>query len=246
MIFVDTPGLISHPRHKLDEVMLNSALETLTDADVILWLVDAAERPGPDEAAIAARLQNLPPERKVILAINKLDALRADEVIPQTEAYRALAPDASWIAFSALRQTGVADLLAMLAAALPEGPLYYPPDQITDAYIRDIAAEMIREQIMIQLRDEVPYGAAVQVQEFKERPDGSTYISANVFVERDAHKGILIGAKGAQLRAIGEAARHEIEALLEGKVFLELWVKVEPDWRRDDRALKRLGYNVDV
>ena len=130
----------------------------------------------------------------------------------------------------------------MLVEALPTGPRYYPADQITDAYLRDIAAEMIREQVLLQVQDEIPYGAAVKVLEFKERENGVTYISANIFVERDSHKKILIGAKGAQLRQIGAAARLEIEKLVEGKVFLELWVKVEPKWRRSEQALQRFGY----
>jgi GTP-binding protein Era len=128
-------------------------------------------------------------------------------------------------------------------AALPEGPRYYPPDQITETFTRDIVAELIREQIFLQLREEVPYGVAVQVEEFKERPNDVTYISANVFVERDTHKQIVIGRKGSQLRQIGAAARKEIEDFLERKVYLDLWVKVESQWRRNDRALRRFGYS---
>ena len=131
----------------------------------------------------------------------------------------------------------------MLVEELPEGPLYYPPDQITDAFMRDIAAEMIREQIMLQLREEIPYGTAVQVLEFKERANGTTYISANVIVDRDSHKRIVIGRNGKQLRHIGAAARKEIETMLDSKVFLELWVKVQPKWRRDEHSLRRLGYS---
>ena len=131
----------------------------------------------------------------------------------------------------------------MLVNALPEGPLFYPPDQITDAFLRDIAAEMIREQIMLQLREEIPYSTAVQVEDFKERANGTTYISANIIVERDSHKRIIIGRNGEQLRRIGTAARKEIEEMLEGKVFLELWVKVQPKWRRDENTLRRLGYS---
>ena len=127
--------------------------------------------------------------------------------------------------------------------ALPQGPRYYPADQVTDVYLRDMAAEFIREQVMLQLRDEIPYSVAVQVDEFKERPNGTIYISATVFVERDNHKRIIIGAKGSQLRKIGAAARKEIEALVDSKLFLELFIKVEPKWRRNEKALKRLGYS---
>jgi GTP-binding protein Era len=243
IIFVDTPGIIKEPRHKLDEFMLDAAVEILGDADVVLWLVDGSEDPGPEDQAIAEKLQALGERSQVILGINKLDALSADQVLPRSEAYRSLLPDTDWIMFSAATGAGLSELLEMLKEALPDGPMYYPPEQITDVFLRDIAAEMIREQLMLQLRDEVPYGTAVQVVDFKERPGEPTYISANIFVERDSHKGIIIGKKGAQLRKIGEAARKEIEAMLEERVFLDLWVKVEPRWRRDENALKRLGYS---
>ncbi len=243
MIFVDTPGIIREPRHKLDEFMVGSAEEMLNDADVVLWLVDGGKPPGAEDRAIAAKLQALEEQAHVILGINKLDKLSADQVLPSSEAYRDLVPEADWIMFSALTQAGLPELLQMLVDSLPEGPMYYPPEQITDAFLRDIAAEMIREQIMLQLRDEVPYGTAVQVLEFKERPNDTTYISANIIVEREPHKRIIVGSKGAQLRQIGAAARKEIEAMLEGKVFLDLWVKVEPRWRRDENALKHLGYS---
>ena len=243
MIFIDTPGIMKQPRHKLDEYMLDSAVKTLTDADVVLWLADGGEAPGHEDKAIAERLQAIGNQSSIILGINKVDTLSASEVLPRTEAYISLLPGAAWIAFSALQQNGLPELLLMLVDALPEGPLYYPPEQITDAFLRDIAAELIREQIMLQLREEVPYGTAVQVQDFKERTNGTTYISANIIVERDSHKKIIIGRKGEQLRQIGTAARKEIEKMLEGKVFLELWVKVQPKWRRDENSLRRLGYS---
>jgi GTPase len=175
--------------------------------------------------------------------MNKIDLLTADEVLPRSEAYRALLPETKWLLFSATTQNGLPELLQMLVDALPRGPLFYPPDQITDAFLRHIAAEMIREQLMLQLREEIPYGTAVEVLEFKERPNGTTYISANIYVERDSHKPIIIGTKGEQLQRIGKAAREEIETMLEGKVFLELWVKIQSKWRRDELALKRLGYS---
>jgi GTP-binding protein Era len=243
MIFVDTPGMIRQPRHKLDEFMVATAVETLSDADVVVWLVDSSEVPGPEDEAIAEKLAALGDSARVILGLNKSDLLAPAEVLPRTEAYRALLPDAPWILLSAQEGNGRDDLLQMIVAALPAGPRYYPAEQITETYERDIAAELIREQIMLQLREEVPYGAAVQVEEFKERPNGTTYIGASVYVERENHKRILIGAKGTQLRQIGEAARQEIEALIGGKVFLELWVKVEPKWRTNERALKRFGYS---
>ncbi|MCA9873767.1 MAG: GTPase Era [Anaerolineales bacterium] len=243
VIFVDTPGLMK-PRHKLDEYMVNVAAEALKDADVVVWVVDASEEPGTGDEIISRQLAALGPHTPVILAMNKADRLTAEEVLPRTEAFRALLPNAPWILFSATEGNGRDELWQMILNALPEGPRYYPADQITDLFIRDLAAELIREQIMLQLREEVPYGTAVVVDEFKERENGVIYISANIFVERDSHKRILIGAKGKQLQQIGTAARQEIETLTESKVFLDLWVKVEPKWRRDEKALRRLGYSV--
>jgi len=241
IIFMDTPGLMQ-PRHKLDEFMVETAVDSLNEADVVLFLVDGSEPVGSGDQAIAAQLQGLDENAAVILAINKSDVTAPENVMPHTEAYRALLPEATWIFFSARMGNGRNELLDLIVAALPEGPRYYPDDQVTDVYLRDMAAEFIREQVMLQLRDEIPYSVAVQVDQFKERDNGTTYISANIIVERDNHKAIVIGTGGSQLRQIGAAARKELEGLLEGKVFLELWVKVEPKWRHNEQALKRLGY----
>ncbi len=243
IIFIDTPGIMKEPRHKLDAFMLQTAEETLNDADIVLWLVDASDSPREEDRLIADKLKNVVDHVKVVLGLNKIDLLPADEVIPRSKTYQSLLPQVEWIMFSAQNGSGLTELLQMIVESLPIGPLYYPPEQVTDAFLRDIAAEMIREQLMLQLREEVPYGTAVQVLDFKERANGTTYISANVFVERESHKGIIIGAKGEQLQRIGKAAREEIETMLEGKVFLELWVKVQPKWRRDENVLKRFGYS---
>ncbi len=242
MIFIDTPGLIPSPRHKLDEFMLRVTNEVLADADVVLWLVDGSVPPQLEDEAIARRLADLFEQSRVILAINKLDLLQPAYFLPRSEAYRALLPDAPWIMLSAEKSLGLDELYTMLVAALPPGPQYYPEDQVTETYVRQIAAEMIREQILIQLWDEVPHGAAVSVAEFKERDNGVTYIQATIFVERETHKKMLIGKEGRQLRQIGEAARKEISDMLGAPVFLDLWVKVAPNWRRDERFLRQLGY----
>lgn len=241
IIFVDTPGLIK-PRHRLDEVMVAAAEEAVRDADVVLWLLDVSEPPGEGDRIIAETMRSLADQVHLILGLNKADLLAPEEVIERTEAYRALLPEADWLLFSALHGNGLAELLQMLVDALPEGPRYYPADQTTDAFVRDIAAELIREQIFLQMRDELPYGTAVEVTEFEERNNGLTHISATIYVERENHKKIIIGTKGAQLRKIGTAARQEIEELIQGKVYLSLWVKVEPNWRRNEQALQRLGY----
>jgi GTPase len=242
IVFIDTPGLIA-PRHKLDEYMVGVAGEALKDAEIVLWVVDGSEEPGAGDRAIAGTLAQLPERSQLVLAINKADLVEAADVLARTDAYRALAPEAEWLFFSALDERGVESLLQLLIDLLPEGPRYYPADQTTDTFVRDIAAEMIREQIFLRLREELPYGTAVKVEEYKLRENGVTYISATIYVERDNHKKIIIGNKGKQLREIGAAARKEIETLIQGKVYLELWVKVEPQWRQSDQSLKRFGYS---
>jgi GTPase len=239
IVFVDTPGLLQ-PRHKLDEYMVEVANEALADADVVLWLVDASEMPGAGDKAIAEKLVQV--EGKTILALNKSDLVPPAEVISRTEAYRALLPDAQWLLFSATLGNGRDQLFQLILDNLPEGPRYYPAEQVTETYLRDIAADMIREQILLQLREEIPHGTAVQVDEFKERENGATYIAATIYVERENHKKMIIGAKGVQLKRIGAAARKEIQALLDGPVFLELWVKVQEKWRQDEQLLKRFGF----
>ncbi|MFN2189141.1 MAG: GTPase Era [Candidatus Promineifilaceae bacterium] len=241
IIFVDTPGL-TKARHKLDEFMMEQANESLRDADVVLWLVDASQEPGAGDLYIAGTLRELPEDKTVVLAMNKSDLLKPEEVQGRAEAYKALIPTAPWILISALKGYGCKELLEMLIEALPEGPRYYPADQTTDSYLRNIAAELIREQIFLQMREEIPYGAMVIVEQFKERDNGVTYIGATIYVERENHKGIIIGRKGEQLRKIGAAARQEIQRLIESKVYLELWVKVEPNWRYSDQALKQFGF----
>jgi GTP-binding protein Era len=241
IIFVDTPGLI-RPRHKLDEYMIGSAQEMVHDADIVLWLVDASTVPGAGDQAIADTLSQLPEEAKVILAMNKSDLLEAGNVIERTGAYSALLPSAEWLLISALEGAGVDALVDLLVSSLPEGPRYYPADQTTDTFMRDLAAEFVREQIYLQMREEIPYGTAVMVSEFKERENGVIFIQADIYVERDSHKKMIIGSKGSQLRKIGAEARKEIERLLGTRVYLELWVRVERDWRKSDSALKRFGY----
>jgi GTP-binding protein Era len=224
--------------------MMGVAQEALQDAEIVLWMVDGSEPPGTGDRIISETLKELPEMVKVTLAINKADLDDPQDALSRTEAYRELAPDADWMFFSALQQSGVESLLQMLIDLLPEGPRYYPVDQTTDSYVKDIAAELIREQIFLKMREELPYGTAVQVLEYKLRDNGTTYIAATVFVERDNHKKMIIGNKGKQLRSIGAAARREIETLIDGKVYLELWVKVEPQWRRSEQALKRFGYST--
>jgi len=243
IIFVDTPGF-QKPRHALDRYMLEAASSVFGDADEILWVVDIAELPGAADRAIAKLIAEQP-STFVLLAMNKSDVLQPKHIASHTEAFRELAPRAEWQLISATRGDNLEKIVPLLTARLPEGPQYYDGDEATDFYQRDIAAELIREAALNELRDEVPHGIAVEIEEFKDpQGKGSTLsrISATIYVERENHKGIVIGKGGAQLKRIGEQARKEIEAQLEGKVFLELQVKVRQNWRTREAEIKKLGY----
>ncbi len=243
IVFVDTPGIMQKAMHKLDELMLDTAVEALSDADVVVWLVDATFPPNEEDERLATMMSNS--RGQVILALNKNDEVPRDDVLERIESYRQLLPaDTEWLFFSALRGAGVDELHDMIVEALPEGPRYYPQDQITDLYMRDLAAELIREQVLIQIRDEIPHGVTVEITAFKE-DETPLRINATIFVERNSHKRIIIGANGAQMKQIGTAARREIQVMLDQPVFLDLWVKVAPKWRRDEAQLKRFGYLRD-
>jgi len=234
MVLLDTPGLLE-PRYALQRVMRSTALNALADADVVVYVTDATLGPPPsleEAAAIAAS-----PTRHVITVLNKIDRLSADE----RQALVARAPDA--IPFSALTGEGVDVLLALVADRLPASPFLYPADDVSTQTLRFFAAELIRETALEQLDEEVPYSVACAVEEFRE-DRSPIYIRATIYVERDSQKRILIGQKGSRIRDIGRAARAKIERLVGGAVYLDLWVKVLANWRRDARALERFGYRM--
>jgi GTP-binding protein Era len=181
---------------------------------------------------------------QVVLALNKLDRLAPDQITTHSEAYRALAPGADWTALSAVTGSGIDDLLQRVIAKLPPGPQFFPEDQLSDTALRDIAAEIIREKVLLNTEQEVPHSVAVEIEEFKERSATLTYIGASAYIERDSQKGILIGKGGARLKKISTEARTELEALIGTQVYLELRVKVLRNWRRDEEALRRLGYRI--
>jgi GTP-binding protein Era len=241
VIFVDTPGM-HEPRNPLGEYMVDAAARALADADAVLFIVDVSSPPGPGDERLAALIAGRSEPAPVVLALNKSDQLRPDDILPYTNAYRALVPQADWLLVSAIRGDNLPELLALLIAALPPGPALYPEDEVTQTQVRDLAAEFVREAALNALAEEVPHGIAVEVDEFKERGDKGAYISATVFVERESHKGIVIGRAGAMLKKIGSAARLEIERLLGYPVFLELHVKVRPNWRKSESDVQRLGY----
>ncbi len=243
VVFVDTPGL-HKPRHSLGEFMVQVAQQALQDADLILYVVEATTPPGAGDQLIASQIAEAAPDVPVLLAINKIDVTSPDELVKNSDAYVALVKPADWIAVSAMRGLGIDDLHRRLIERLPLGPRYYPADQVTESYVRNIAGEMIREKVLLNTRDEIPHAVAVEIHEFKERNEGLTYVHASIYVERDSQKSIIIGKKGQMLKKIGAAARYEIEQMLDTKVYLDLQVKVLPNWREDQAILERLGYRI--
>ena len=243
VIFVDTPGL-HRPRHMLGKTMVAIATRAIPDADIVLFVTDVSVPP-TDEDRMIARLIQKQTQAPVILVLNKMDLLPAEQVKSHTEAYWELAPyHKEWMMTTATEGVNLEKLLALVIATLPEGPRYYPGDQVTDQTERQIAAELIREQVLRSTHQEVPHAVAVVVEQFKERESGAIYVAGNVFVERESQKGIIIGRRGQMLRQIGSAARREIERMTNGRVYLDLRVKVRKSWRRDARELRRLGYDT--
>lgn len=240
IIFVDTPG-IHQPLHKLGEYMVETAIRAVPDADVVLFLVDGSQPPSDEDRQIADILGQ---ERQapILLVLNKSDLLPPEQVTEQVEAYRTLGEFDDWLLVSALNDDNLSPLLEATIERLPFGPRLYPEEQITDQQLRFMAAELIREQVLKHLRQEIPYSVAVIVDQFKERSEKMTYISANIFVERETQKAIVLGRDGSMIKRIGRDARQEIEDLLETRVYLELWVKVKKKWRKDEKELRRLGY----
>jgi GTP-binding protein Era len=244
LIFVDTPG-IHNPRHKLGEFLNQEAEDALPSVDVVLFLVDTSEEPTDDDQWIAIRLSRFAQRTPLVLAPNKIDLVPAEASAARLEAYQALVPEGTQtVPVSATTGEGLASLLAALTARLPVRPMEYDPEQVTDYYEREIAAELIREACLLHLRDEVPHGVAVRIDEFTERGDEGAYIAATIFVERESQKGIAIGRGAEMLKRIGTTARQEIEEMSGRKVFLELRVKVLKEWRKDEKALQRLGYKI--
>lgn len=241
IVFVDTPG-IHQARHKLGEFLNYEAEEALAGVDVILWLVDSSSEPTEDDLRIAALINNIPLRTHRLLVLNKIDILQPDAESAHSEEYVKLLNHAGVKKVSATKRLGLGELLETLINLLPERLPEYPEEQITDAYERDIAADLLREACLIQLRDEVPHSLAIRIDEFKERENGMAYIAATIFVERESQKGIVIGEGGKMLKSIGSAARKEIEGMGGRKVFLELRVKVSKDWRDNQNMLNQFGY----
>ena len=234
MIILDTPGLLN-PRYELQRAMRSTALRALKDADVVIYLADATERTPP--SLLDAAALDIPPRAPVWTVLNKADAIRPVE---RQELADAL-PDARFI--SALTGDGVDALLADLGESLPVSPFLYPEDEISTASVRFFVSELVRETALEQLDEEVPYSLACEVEEFRETGT-PVYIRTVLYVERDSQKRILIGHNGQRIRDIGRAARAKVEAFVGAAVYLDLWVKVLPNWRKSDHAVRRFGYRL--
>ena len=241
IIFLDTPG-IHKAKNKLGEYMVAVAERTLREVDVILWLVEPTTFIGAGERHIAEQLKNI--DTPVILVINKIDTVSKADILTFIDTYKDLLDFKEIIPVSALKGENTDDLLSSIFNYLDEGPCYYDEDTITDQPERQIVAELIREKALRNLSDEVPHGIAVAIDSMKERSSSNIIdIDATIVCERSSHKGIIIGKQGSMLKKIGTDARHDIEALLDCKVNLKLWVKVKKDWRDSDFLIKNFGYD---
>ncbi|MBB5173933.1 GTPase Era [Texcoconibacillus texcoconensis] len=242
-IFIDTPG-IHKPKHKLGNFMMRVAQNTFSEVDVILFVVDAREGIGRGDEFIIERLKNT--NTPVFLVVNKIDQVHPDELLPFIDTYREKYSFAEVVPISALEGNNVDTLMNEVFRYLPEGPQFYPEDQVTDHPERFIFSEMIREKVLHLTREEIPHAIAVDIENVRTSDDGETVlVDAVIVVERNSQKGIIIGKQGSMLKEIGRRAREDIEALLGSRVFLELWVKVEKDWRNRGRVLKEFGYRDD-
>ncbi len=241
VIILDTPG-IHKPKNKLGEYMVNLAKNTLDEVDIVLFMVDATdEKPGAGDNYIVEQLKNL--KTPVIQILNKVDLIKKESILERIKNFSQLMDFMAVIPISALSDEGTAIVMKEITKVLPEGPKYFPDDIITDQPEKMVVAELIREKILELIQEEVPHGTGVEVTSFKERQGRDLIdIEATIYCERDTHKGIIIGKEGSMLKKIGSLSRTEIENLLGVKVFLQLWVKVKPDWRNSDNMLKTLGY----
>lgn len=239
IVFVDTPG-IHKARNRLGDYMVNIAHRSLTEVDVILWLVEPSNFIGAGEQHILEQLRKV--NSPVILVINKIDTVKKEELFGFIDTYRKEMDFAEIVPVSALKNDNTDELIKCIMKYLPYGPAFYDEDTITDQPMRQIVAELIREKALRCLEEEIPHGIAVTIERMKQRGQ-ITDIDATIICERDSHKGIIIGKQGSMLKKIGSSARGDIEKLLECKVNLQLWVKVKKDWRDSDFLLKNFGYN---
>lgn len=239
IVFMDTPG-IHKPKHKLGEFMVDQAVDSLREVEAVLFVVAANEKRGPGDNFVIEQLRkvNVP----VFLIVNKIDTMDKQDLLEAIVSYENGYPFEAVVPISAKERDNIEEVVNLLEKHLPEGPKYFPDDMITDQPERLIISDIVREKILLQTHDEIPHAIAVDVDEMKTREDGTTYVRATIYVERDSQKGIIIGKQGSMLKLIGKQARGDVERLLATKVFLDLWVKVKKDWRNKSGMLSELGY----
>ncbi len=243
IVFLDTPG-IHKAKNKLGEYMVNTAIRTWKEVDVILWLVEPSSFIGAGERHIEEQLKSV--KVPVILVINKTDTIKREEILGIIDVYRKIHDFAEIVPVSARSGENVDTLLSCIFKYLPYGEAFYDEDTITDQPIRQIVSEVIREKALHHLQDEIPHGIAVVIEKMKEQKNGKiTDIEATVVCEKDSHKGIIIGKQGAMLKKIGQTARYELEHMLETQVNLQIWVKVRKEWRDNELFLKNFGYKKE-
>ncbi|RBW70512.1 GTPase Era [Bacillus taeanensis] len=243
IVFIDTPG-IHKPKHKLGSFMTKMAENTLNEVDLVMFLVNAEEGLGRGDEFIIERLKKV--SKPVFLVVNKIDKVHPDQLLPFIKQYKEHYDFAEVVPISALQGNNVPTLLNQITDYLEEGPQYYPADQITDHPERFIVAEMIREKVLHLTREEVPHSVTVVTDQMRARDDKEIVdIDATIIVERSSQKGIIIGKQGSMLREIGKRARYDIEAMLGSKVYMELWVKVQKDWRNKSSVLRDFGFTED-
>ena len=241
IVFLDTPG-IHKPKHELGNFMVESAYSALKEVDAVLFMVNAAEKRGPGDDFIIEKLKKI--KTPVFLVLNKIDLISPDELLDRVESYQETIPFAGIIPISVLQGNNVQELMTTLTNHLPEGPQYYPSDQITDHPEYFVVSELIREKILHLTKEEIPHSVAVTVDKMQKDEFDKVHVYANIIVERPTQKGIIIGKGGKLLKEIGVRARKDIEQLLGNKVYLELWVKVEKDWRKKKSHLQDFGYRT--
>ncbi|WP_025028201.1 GTPase Era [Caldalkalibacillus mannanilyticus] len=243
IIFIDTPG-IHKPKTKLGDYMVKAATSTFKEVDLILFLVDVADGYGAGDQFIIDQLAQV--KTPIFLILNKIDQIHPDKLLPIIQQYSELLSFAEIIPISALQGNNVNTLLEQILNRLPEGPQYYPTDQITDHPERFVVAELIREKILELTREEIPHSIAVEIEQMKARENSETiYVSAVIYTERDSQKSIIIGKNGVLLKEIGKKARYDIESILGSKIYLELWVKVKKDWRNKMVQLRNFGFREE-
>jgi GTP-binding protein Era len=239
IVFLDTPGILK-PKHRLDEYLVKSARTCLRDADIVLFVVDSTTPPHSDDKRAAKLLRPL--KKDILLVINKIDAADIPHLEGRIEEYKKLGDFKGGVAVSAITRINIPTLINKILGLLPESPAYYPEGTVTDQQEKLTMAELIREQVLIFARQEVPHGVAVVIREVTPRNPELVYIAATIYVEKPTHKLIIVGGHGQMLKEIGKKSREGIQELLGKKVYLDLWVKLSKNWRKDEAALKRFGY----